>query len=471
MAATFTGKYAFRSTNASGPTCYLRIQSRDGDSLAPVMNGTAPPATAPDERFMTYDAGGGARTLVTVAELTGALWYGYVDEGTGWLFMVDTAAGATPIRWSSTAGDRVTWTYTAKNGHALSMRYTVGGDESSLIFRDLAGAPGGPAPQLSEFSCVELAPGVPKMRETKLAKGGDFQHVDLTGADLSGIDFTGADFRGAILTGAKFPDATLTNAKFPGATLSGVTFERTTLDGADLTGVDLRGVIWRPPFTARKTVFAQCSAAGARLAASDPKPSADLTGADLSRADFTGANLANLTLEGATLDGTSLVGATLDGANLSRAIIRSVNLTDASLVGAKMAGVQSVVVRFTLTAPGDVSAMVGYLDGDDTRASAPSSRTTAWRSPGRSRRRPAWPIGLDRRPDRRRHDVRGPAPGRGQGDADRLRAGHRAGHLDQRVHAGGRSRAGLASAASWPRACTCTATARASPAPTCPTRS
>jgi hypothetical protein len=103
------------------------------------------------------------------------------------------------------------------------------------------------------------------------------------------------------------------------------------------------------------------SSTGKRL----QRPSAYLTGADLTGAYLTGAYLTGANLTGAYLTGADLTGANLTGANLTGANLTGANLTGAYLTGANLTG--AYLTRAYLTGA-NLSGVIGLKIAADAPA-------------------------------------------------------------------------------------------------------
>ena len=135
----------------------------------------------------------------------------------------------------------------------------------------------------------------------------------------------------AIKTRANLSDANLSDAKLSGAYLSGE-----NLSGANLSRANL----------------SRANLSSANLSR------AYLSSANLSRAYLSDANLSDAYLSDANLSDANLSRANLSGANLSRANLSGANLSDANL-----RIIRADIFEILLTAPGEVSALLGAVRG------------------------------------------------------------------------------------------------------------
>ncbi|WP_437723515.1 DUF2169 domain-containing protein [Sorangium sp. So ce861] len=172
--------------------------------------------------------------------------------------------------------------------------------------------------------------------EVKRAReaGESLARTDLTGADLSHLDLSGlvftesllerVDLTGADLTGADLRDATLARAR-----LDGANFGRAGLAGANLALARARGAS-----------FAGADLTGAVLHQADLE-GANLRGARLARVDLSEASLKDADLGEISAPETNFMnndfsGVKLDGADLSKCTLLHVNVQGADLSRAKL---------------------------------------------------------------------------------------------------------------------------------------
>jgi uncharacterized protein YjbI with pentapeptide repeats len=282
------GKYAFLSTNGSGPRFYLDLIA--GNDQDPVASLSSPSQV----NWIAYDGGsrGGIQLLIFATAVPDPL-YLYVYAALGWVRAGASIVQALPVSLVSAGGSLVFWQAMVA-GAPVEASYDIASDFAGLVFQ--AGTAGATlAPTL-------VTPSLATARSSGSAAGYDFSGADLTGSDLSGIDCTEADFSGCILARVDFRGATLTRANF--------------------TGCDLRNAIWGTNLQACGANFTSCIGRGTSFPSdsSDPNGQATFAGATFTASDFSASNFA-----GANLDGAFLYGATFSGSNLGGANLSSVN--------------------------------------------------------------------------------------------------------------------------------------------------
>jgi uncharacterized protein YjbI with pentapeptide repeats len=316
MTATFAGKFAFQSTNASGNPWYLTSSVQGSETYPAVL---APALTA-TEKVIVYAQGDGSflLALAVPAPVTHAIRLGWFT-GQSDLGFVTTAVAVsdarpfriTPFSEVAVAGS---WSILDAANNWTPLCYTPNQGMSLLIYD-----PSDPsAGALQTLLGLCTTPGHNTLAGTKQGQKVDLTYTDLSGLDFTEVDFTGADFTGANLSGTIFHRATLDGAIFTGATMTKTDITGATLDGAIMSGLDLSSVVWGTGISARGTHFEGSLLVGARIGS--PSVPANLTNAffndaDLSRADLTGAQLGS-----ATFYGANLTGITLDWANLTQAL-------------------------------------------------------------------------------------------------------------------------------------------------------
>ena len=179
------------------------------------------------------------------------------------------------------------------------------------------------------------------LQRAKLSQA-NLTEARLTDADLSGADLTEAKARGAGLF-----NANLTKAKLIRADLFSAVLGIADLTDADLTEAELG------PRTGRKVQRGR------------PAPSADLAGANLTRAILVNANLAGCDLNDATLARADLTGADLSGAVLVNTDLRSAKLNGSRVFGVSVWNVRSKRAKQTgliITPPKEPAITVDSLN-------------------------------------------------------------------------------------------------------------
>lgn len=121
--------------------------------------------------------------------------------------------------------------------------------------------------------------------------GARLVRADLREAHLAGTDLTGADLTEAKLDGADFAKALLPGARLPGTTLRWTDFSGATLTGADFSRA-----------SGKTCSFSEANLTQGRFREAS-LPSADFSGASLAGADFTDAQLQDASIEGAKAAG------------------------------------------------------------------------------------------------------------------------------------------------------------------------
>jgi uncharacterized protein YjbI with pentapeptide repeats len=201
----------------------------------------------------------------------------------------------------------------------------------------------------------------------------NFKGSDLTGADLREADVAGANFEGAVLAGANLykldlhtatlkqailDNADLTAANLTGLDLSGIMthLESTRLMLANLTGANLSGAMLEKADLTRAFLdganFDAAFATGANLSHVELRGPVTFVRAYLSDVDFSGADLTNADLSYADLSRSyfidaTLAGANLQGANLRKAVFVRTDLTNANLEGCKVFGIAAWALSLT----------------------------------------------------------------------------------------------------------------------------
>jgi uncharacterized protein YjbI with pentapeptide repeats len=344
MPGTFAGKFAFRSTNRSGSTCYLTSHIDQGTVLPSV----SAPALTNSEKVILYAQpdGGYGVVLVVSAPFTGVISLAYLkgQPDLGFVTTDPAAANAQELRISPFGAVEGSWSiYDTNKDVWTELAYVVGSQMALLVYSDMSDG----TPLQTSLLGVALTPGYAELASSKHGVQTDLRYTDLSGLDLRGVDFTGADFTGAVLTGTKLGGAVLASAILTGATMTRTDLTGAKLGGAVMSGLDLSSVVWGTGISAagahfKGSLLVGCTIGSANATANLSK--ADFTGADLSGANLTGANLnsaqlcgANLT--GATLDSADLTLASLGGspndppAILAYALMGNGTLTNANLFG------------------------------------------------------------------------------------------------------------------------------------------
>jgi hypothetical protein len=192
------------------------------------------------------------------------------------------------------------------------------------------------------------------------------REVDLQLADLQRADLSNADLRGASLRVADLKDAKLAGADLRDAYMIGADLQRAFLLDADLRGAKLQ----LAQLQGATVSFANLQ--GADLSG------ADLTKAGLSNADMQRASLQRTRLVGADLESVNLQGAYMQSSNLQGAYLRRANLTrvdfrDAKLTGASLQGAYILPVSSLLSSSSELPA-------DDTSALPRPALPKGWES-------------------------------------------------------------------------------------------
>jgi uncharacterized protein YjbI with pentapeptide repeats len=336
MAGTFAGKFAFRSTNATGATYYL-TSSPQQDGVYPAV--LAPALTAkehvifyvqPDGSFVAALAVPHPITrVVSLAYFAGQPELGFVktDQAVANAsFIRIDPFGAVPGSWSVL--NKNTWTKlyyypnlpavlrsSPETRNAISAARRRRGVQSLLLYATNA-APAGSLKTLQAF-CV--TPGAATLAKTKQGQKADLAYTDLTGLDFTGVDFTGANFTGAILTRTILRGATLTGAYFTDATMENTDVTGATLDGAHMEGLNLSSLVWGAGISAVGTHFEGSALVGCRIGSMDSKIVANFSGAHFEGADLGQADLSNTNLSSAWFYGANLTAAVLNFAHLNQA--------------------------------------------------------------------------------------------------------------------------------------------------------
>jgi uncharacterized protein YjbI with pentapeptide repeats len=332
MTAAFMGKFAFQSTNATGPAFYLTLVDSPGqDPLASMSSASLVP-------WVAYDGGVSAgRQLLVFATPNPDPVFLYVYDALGWVMANAASANAVPFCLSDAGNGTVSW-QRWYGGNWQTASYQVDAQFTGLVFPLVARPPTGASLVTLQQSLI--TPSLAAIQAGKNAVGYDFQGVDLTGASLAGVNCSGANFTNAVLAGADFTGATLTDAVFAATDLTAVTFgANVQAAGAIFDGCIARNVVFP---TEAKQPGGQADFTGASFVGADFS-GADLTGANLSSAllydaDFSGAKLGGASLAG-VLAGQSPTGENL-GVDLTCAYMPDANLREAHLEGADLSHAQ-----------------------------------------------------------------------------------------------------------------------------------
>ena len=187
----------------------------------------------------------------------------------------------------------------------------------------------------------------------------DLSEVSLGFDDLSGANLSRADLRGAFLyrfiedpfRGADFGTPTEYELS-DSANLSGADLSRADLRGANLSEVNLKGAVLSE-VNLYKTDLHKIDLRKANLSRANlwgaNLSKANLSKANLSEASIGGANLSKANLWGADLRGANLSGASLSGTDLSRADLRGTNLSGVNLSGVNLSKVNLSKVNLSDT--------------------------------------------------------------------------------------------------------------------------
>jgi uncharacterized protein YjbI with pentapeptide repeats len=164
----------------------------------------------------------------------------------------------------------------------------------------------------------------------------NFKGANLTGANLATANFTFADFSGTNLTNADLSNGNAAFTLFVGANLNNANVTGLALDGRDFSQVDLSGVKGQLE-AGPSQLPAEWSVVENRMVG----PTANLSGANFSRAslkdlNLSGADLTNTNLVGADLTGTNLSGAKLTGVTFHPGTIEATSLVGAATVGSEL---------------------------------------------------------------------------------------------------------------------------------------
>lgn len=163
--------------------------------------------------------------------------------------------------------------------------------------------------------------------------------ADLAGKSLRNLDFSKADFSGANLRGANLFGTKLDGANLMGADLTDANLNLSWLIHANFTGANLTGASLVAPVVAEGLiakpgeipVFKDANLSGARV-------QARFTAGDLRGTKFVGADLsAHLKNQSMGLMHTEMGSANLAGADLSKANLGHIDLTFANLRGVDFA--------------------------------------------------------------------------------------------------------------------------------------
>lgn len=186
----------------------------------------------------------------------------------------------------------------------------------------------------NELSCAGTTGSVAgcDLRPNGYCAGADLRRIVLFGTttDLSGVDFTGADLRGAIFVGVQARNANFTGAK---------------LDDALITGFDGNDIYLASSF--RGANFSNASLRGIRNTEQLSFDTANLTGADFSKAQLFVVGFTRVTAPGAKFVGASIFGGFSDsdfnGADFTDAVVngfsdgfRRSNITNANFTRAHL---------------------------------------------------------------------------------------------------------------------------------------
>jgi uncharacterized protein YjbI with pentapeptide repeats len=314
MAGAFAGKFAFRSTNATGATYYL-TSSPQADSVYPAV--LAPALTAkehvilyvqPDGSFVVALAVPDPITrVVSLAYLAGQPELGFIKTDpavTNAAFLRIAPFNAGPAGWS--VFSKSAWT---------ELYYYPNSGQSLLLF---ATNPA-PADSLKTLQAFCVTPGHATLLTTKQGQKADLAYTDLTGLDFTGVNFTGANSSGAILTRTILRGATLTGATFTDATMENTDVTGATLDGAHMEGLNLSSLVWGTGISAVGTHFEGSVLAGCRIGSTDSNIRANFSGAHFEGADLGQADLSNANLSSAWFYGANVTAAVLNFAQLNHA--------------------------------------------------------------------------------------------------------------------------------------------------------
>ena len=172
-----------------------------------------------------------------------------------------------------------------------------------------------------------------------------------TRANLSDANLSDAKLSGAYLSGENLSGANLSRANLSRANLSSANLSRAYLSSANLSRAYLSDANLSDAY------LSDANLSDANLSG------AYLSGANLSGAYLSGANLSDANLSGANLSGANLSGAYLSGAYLSGANLSGANLSGANLSDANLRIIRADIFEILLTAPGEVSALLGAVRG------------------------------------------------------------------------------------------------------------
>ena len=318
----FYGKYAFQSTNPTGPKKFLTSSSSMGETY-PLVSASS---VTEFERWILYQNTGGVSLTVEM----GQLYYLKAIDVVGWVVGTRVVGDASAMRivhqgdglvmFQIFAGDPAEW---------QPIRYSVNVQLPYLIFPingSMELINGSMELETGDetfytFAQQLITPSLAVIQSSKNAQGYDFRNVDLSQADFNGVDCTGADFTGANLDGAQFQGATLTDAIFIGASLNQTNFGGAkSLDGAFFSGTDVSNVQWGMAISARSAHFDGATGIGCQIGSGfQPTQHADFSHADFTGADFTGSDFSYAKLIEAKMIRGVFVGAIFGGADLTAA--------------------------------------------------------------------------------------------------------------------------------------------------------
>ena len=143
MAGTFSGKFAFRSTNQSGTVCYLT--SYHGEPT--IYPSVSAPELTDTEKVMVYQQSDGNYTVVLVvsAPITGAISLAYLrgQADLGIVITDPAAANASELRISTLGAAEGTWSIldTDSNSWTELAYVPATGSMQLLTYTDKQAAP------------------------------------------------------------------------------------------------------------------------------------------------------------------------------------------------------------------------------------------------------------------------------------------------------------------------------------------
>jgi uncharacterized protein YjbI with pentapeptide repeats len=314
MAGTFAGKFAFRSTNATGATYYL-TSSPQQDGVYPAV--LAPAQTAKEQViFYVQPDGSFVAALAVPHPITRVVSLAYFagQSELGFVKTDQAVANASFIRIDPFGAVPGSWSVLNKNTWTKLYYYPNFG-QSLLLYATNAA----PADSLKTLQAFCVTPGAATLAKTRQGQKADLAYTDLTGLDFTGVDFTGANFTGAILTRTILRGATLTGAYFTDATMENTDVTGATLDGAHMEGLNLSSLVWGAGISAVGTHFEGSVLVGCRIGSMDSKTVANFSGAHFEGADLGQADLSNANLSSAWFYGANLTAAVLNFADLNQA--------------------------------------------------------------------------------------------------------------------------------------------------------